>query len=53
MNPLEAALFAMRLSVSGSANAEIYPGMPQYLSDISYWIPDTVAGRRVVEQAIE
>src|SRR5215211_8833986 len=53
MNPLEAALFAVRLGISGSGNAEIYPGTPQYINGVSYWVPDTAAGQRVVEQNIE
>ena len=52
MNPLEAALFAIRLGISGSGKAEIYPGTPQYISGISYWVPDIAAGQRVVEAAV-
>jgi polyisoprenyl-teichoic acid--peptidoglycan teichoic acid transferase len=53
MNPLEAALFAVRLGISGSGNAEIYPGTPQYINGVSYWVPDTAAGQRVVETTVE
>jgi LCP family protein required for cell wall assembly len=49
MNPLEAALFAVRLGISGIGNAEIYPGTPQYINGVSFWVPDTAAGQRVVE----
>jgi LCP family protein required for cell wall assembly len=52
MNPFEAARFAVRLALSGGSNAEIYPGTPQYINGISYWVPDPVAGRRVVEATV-
>src|SRR5215217_3644598 len=42
MNPFEAARLAVRLAVSGGSNAEIYPGTPQYINGISYWVPDPV-----------
>jgi LCP family protein required for cell wall assembly len=53
MNPLEAARFAIRMRLSGSVEAEIYPGIPQYIGGISYWVPDREAGEQVVEEAIE
>ncbi len=54
MNPLEAACFAIRFGFSGGdALAEIYPGTPQYIGGVSYWVPDTVAGQRVVEATVE
>jgi polyisoprenyl-teichoic acid--peptidoglycan teichoic acid transferase len=54
MSPFEAARFAIRLVLSGGAsNAELYPGTPQYIDGISYWVPDTVAGQRVMEATIE
>ncbi len=28
-------------------------GTPQYINGISYWVPDTVTGQRVVEATIE
>jgi len=37
----------------GASNAKIYPGTPQYIDGISYWVPDTVAGERVMEATIE
>src|SRR5918995_6505572 len=49
MNPFEAARFAGRFGLSGGTNAEIYPGTPQYINGISYWVPDPVAGERVME----
>src|SRR5215204_4560365 len=52
MNPFEAARLAVRLALSGGSNAEIYPGTPQYINGISYWVPDPVAGRRVVEATV-
>jgi polyisoprenyl-teichoic acid--peptidoglycan teichoic acid transferase len=53
MNPLEAARFALRMRLSGGVEAKIYPGTPQYIGGISYWVPDKVAGQQVVEQTIE
>src|SRR5215212_1930774 len=52
MNPFEAAQLAVRLALSGGSNAEIYPGTPQYINGISYWVPDPVAARRVVEATV-
>ena len=53
MNPLEACLFALRMRLSGSVQAEIYPGIPRYIDGISYWVPDREAGEQVVEETIE
>ena len=53
MNPLEAGLFALRMRLSGSVQAEIYPGFPRYIDGISYWVPDTETGQQVVEETIE
>ena len=40
--------YSYSAALSGSGNAEIYPGTPQYINGISYWVPDPVAGERVV-----
>ena len=53
MNPLEAARFAARTRLSGIEDTELYPGTPQYIGGISYWVPDKEAGDRVVSQTIE
>ena len=53
MNPFEAVRFVVRLAFSGSDNAEIYPGTPQYINGISYWVPDPVAGKRVVGATVQ
>lgn len=53
MNPLEAALFAARMRLAGSVEAELYPGVPRYIDGISYWVPVKSSGERVVEQTIE
>ncbi len=53
MNPLEAARFAVRTRLSGIEDAELYPGTPQYIGGISYWVPDKVAGDKVVSETIE
>jgi polyisoprenyl-teichoic acid--peptidoglycan teichoic acid transferase len=52
MNPLQAARFAIQMRLAGSVKAEIYPGAPQYIDGISYWIPDREAGQRVVDQTV-
>ena len=53
MNPLEAARFATRTRLSGIESAELYPGAPQYIGGISYWVPDREAGDQVVSQTLE
>jgi polyisoprenyl-teichoic acid--peptidoglycan teichoic acid transferase len=53
MNPLEAARFAVRTSFSGIGGAELYPGTPQYIGGISYWVPDKEAGDKIVSETIE
>ena len=53
MNPLEAARFAIRMWLTGGTEAEIYPGTPQYIGGISYWVPDLKAGEQVIEETIE
>jgi polyisoprenyl-teichoic acid--peptidoglycan teichoic acid transferase len=53
MNPLEASRFAIRTRLSGIGDTELYPGTPQYIDGISYWVPDKEAGDRVVSQTIE
>ena len=53
INPLEAARFAIRMRLSGGTEGEIYPGTPQYIGGISYWVPDRKAGEQVIEETIE
>ena len=53
LNPLEAARFAIRMRLSDATEAEIYPGTPQYISGVSYWVPDRKAGEQVIEETIE
>ncbi len=52
MNPLGAARFAIRTRLSGIEEAELYPGAPQYIEGISYWVPDKEAGREVVARTV-
>ncbi len=52
MNPLEAARFAIRTRLSGIEEAELYPGAPQYIEGISYWVPDKQAGDEVVARTV-
>jgi LCP family protein required for cell wall assembly len=53
MSLLEAARFAVRTRLSGIGDAELYPGTPQYIGGISYWVPDKEAGDEVVSETIE
>ncbi len=53
MSLLEAARFAVRTRLSGIGEAQLYPGTPQYIGGISYWVPDKEAGDRVVSETIE
>lgn len=53
MNPLQAARFAIRIRLSGIEGARLYPGTPQYIEGISYWVPDKKAGDKIVSQTIE
>lgn len=53
MNPLAFARFAIRTRLSGIEEAELYPGAPQYIEGISYWVPDRQAGDEVVARTIE
>ena len=40
------------MRLSGSLQAEIYPGVPQYIGGVSYWVPNREAGQQVVEETI-
>ncbi len=53
MSLLEAARFAVRTRLSGIGDAELYPGTPQYIGGISYWVPDKQTGDEVVSETIE
>jgi anionic cell wall polymer biosynthesis LytR-Cps2A-Psr (LCP) family protein len=52
MNPLQATRFAIQMRLAGGVEADVYPGTPQYIGGISYWVPDRQAGAQVVEQTI-
>lgn len=53
MNPLEAARFGVQYMLWGSGDpVETYPGAPQYIDGISYWVPDEDAGRQAVDETI-
>src|SRR5918997_236527 len=52
MNPLQAARFAVQMRLAGGVEAEIYPGAPQYIGGISYWVPDREAGAQVVDRTV-
>lgn len=52
MNPVEAARFVVQLQLAGDRPTEIYPGTPQYINGISYWVPDTSSGEQVMRDTI-
>jgi polyisoprenyl-teichoic acid--peptidoglycan teichoic acid transferase len=45
---MEVARSTVQMRLSGSMEAEIYPGAPRYVDGISYWVPDREAGQKVV-----
>ena len=49
---LQAARFAIQMRLASDVEAEIYPGAPKYIDGIAYWVPDRVAGQRVVDQTV-
>ena len=53
MNPLGLARFGLRMRLSGDVPVETYPGAPQYVDGIAYWVPDKAAGDRIVARTIE
>ncbi len=53
MNPVQALRFAIRMGVLGLGEAELYPGTPQYIDGISYWVPDEAAGNEAVSRTLE
>jgi polyisoprenyl-teichoic acid--peptidoglycan teichoic acid transferase len=54
LSPLQAARLALRFALLGGGQpAEIYPGTPQYIDGISYWVPDPQAGAGAVARTVE
>ena len=58
MSTLEMARFAIRTWVlsgllGGSAEVEIYPGTPQYIESVAYWVPDKETAAPLIEETIE
>jgi len=53
LNPLESLRLAARFAIFGGGSAEIYPGTPQYIDGVSYWVPDTATGPEVVSSTVE
>jgi hypothetical protein len=52
MNPLEAARFLVQLKLAGERQTATYPGTPQYINGISYWVPDKASGEQVMRDTI-
>ena len=53
MNPVEAARFAFRFALFGGGTAQVYPGTPQYIDGISYWVPDPETGPQAIAATVE
>ena len=57
MNPLEIALtasrFAIRTILFEGMEAETYPGTPQYIGGVAYWVPDNRSAVPLIEETIE
>lgn len=53
MNPVQALRFAAQTWLFGlDGGTELYPGTPQYIGGIAYWVPDENAGAEVVDATI-
>ena len=53
MNPVSLLRFAIQYKLyGGGGKAALYPGHPQYINGISFWIPDKKAGEKVIEETI-
>jgi LCP family protein required for cell wall assembly len=58
MNLFEVARYVIRTGIfSGllgkSAEVDTYPGVPQYIEGIAYWVPDVEAAAPLIEKTIE
>ena len=57
MNPLEAALAVARFAIGtilfGGMKAETFPGTPQYVEGVAYWVPDNKAAAPLIDETIE
>ena len=53
MNPLEIARFVLRMGLFGGLEVETYPGTPQYIGGIAYWVPDKETAAPLIEKTIE
>lgn len=58
MNPFEVSRFAVRTGVltgllGGSAEVETYPGTPQYIGGIAYWVPERDSAAPLIEDTIK
>lgn len=53
MNPLQMSRFAVQSLLASGTGVETYPGSPQYINGVSYWVPDTDAGEEVMGETIK
>lgn len=58
MNVFEVARYIIRTGVlksllGGSVEAEIYPGSPQYIEGVAYWVPNKETAAPLIEETIE
>jgi len=52
LNPIESLRLAARFAILGGGSAEVYPGTPQYIDGVSYWVPDPASGPEVVSATV-
>lgn len=58
MNALEVARYVVRTGVltgllGGSVAVETYPGSPQYIEGVAYWVPNEETAAPLIEETIE
>lgn len=53
MNLLELTRFAVQMKLFGGTEIKTYPGTPKYIGGIAYWVPDTKAGQKVIDESID
>lgn len=58
MNFFEVSRYVIRTGVltgllGGSTEVETYPGTPQYIEGVAYWVPDKDAAAPLIEETIE
>lgn len=53
MNPISLLRFALQYKLyGGGGKAALYPGHPQYINGLSFWIPDKKAAKKTIQETI-